>query len=279
MPRIDQSTGELYLLHGETSNIPVDEISGILHDDRLELSGKFFYRQFDFISGNPWYNSGELLYEITNTIVIPKVGTSIKTIAHVKNVTNKIQEPDWGYHITFRPENGSRLIIPSRSVEDRAGGKVPDDIEIWHPAENPQIRTETGIIHIGLKLYTEKNKSVNKILMLYPSGRGISVTFPPSPYLQTWFCNGGANSTEFSYAETGDAVFKKNWDVQGIEIGSSALDYNGKIDKNVEYRKYLAPDESFENEIEVEVLSEEQTDLLSKDIIKYNESRNLNQIR
>jgi hypothetical protein len=108
--------------------------------------------------------------------------------------------------------------------------------------------------------------------MLYPSGRGISVSFPPSPYFQTWFCNGGANSTEFSYAETGEPVFRKNWDSQGIEPGSSALDHNGKIDSNVAYEKYLAPGESLENKVEVEVLSEEQADLLYKDILNYNEA-------
>ena len=273
MPRVDPSKGELYLLHGETSNIPVDQVMGVLYDDRLELSGKFIYRDFDFISGNLWYNSGKPLYEITNTIVVPKNGSSIKTIAKVRNITNEIMQPDWGYHITFRPEDGSRLIVPSKSVRNRAVDKVPDDIETWHPAVNPHIRTETGIIHEGLKLYVEKNKPVNKSLMLYPSGRGICVSFPPSPYFQTWFCNGGAHSTEFSYAETGEPVFKKNWDSQGIEPGSSALDYNGIIDSNVVFKKYLAPDESFENEVEVEVLSEEQTNLLYKDIMNYNRSR------
>ena len=273
MPRIDQSTGELYLLHGETSNIPVEEVIGVLYDDRLELSGRFICRDFDFISGKPWYNSGKPLYEITNIVVIPKDGTSIKAIAKVRNITNKVLQPDWGYHITFRPEGGSRLIVPSLSVEERAGGNVPDDIETWHPAENPQVRTETGIIHKGLKLYPNGNKNVNKCLMLYPSGRGISVSFPPSPYFQTWFCNGGANSKEFSYAETGEPVFKKNWDAQGIEPGSSALDHNGKIDSNVGYKKYLGPDDSFENEVEIELLSDERADLLYKDMMDYNEGR------
>ena len=273
MPRTDETTGELYLLHGETSNIPVEQVTGALYDDRLELSGKFIYRNFDFISGKLWYNSGEPLFEITNTIVIPKSGPSIKAIAKVRNITNETMQPDWGYHITFRPEDGSRLIVPSRSVEERAGGNVPDDIETWHPAGNPQIRTETGIIHLGLKLYVEKNKPVNKCLMLYPSGRGICVSSSPSPYFQTWFCNGGANSTEFSYAENGEPVFKKNWDAQGIDPGSSALDHNGKIDHNVEFKKYLAPGESFENEVEIEVLSDEQAKLLYMDIMDYNKSR------
>jgi hypothetical protein len=273
MPRTDQATGELYLLHGETSNIPVDQVIGVLYDDRLELSGKFIYRNLDFISGNPWYNSGEPLYEVTNTIVLTKEGSSIKTVAKVRNITNKVLQPDWGYHITFRPGDGSRLIVPSRSVEERAGNRVPDDIETWHPAENPQVRTETGIIHKGLKLYREGNRNANKCLMFYPSGRGISVSFPPSPYFQTWFCNGGANSTEFSYAESGEPVFKKNWDAQGIEPGSGALDHNGKIDSNVEFKKYLAPGESFENEVEIELLSDEQADLLYTDIMDYNKSR------
>lgn len=273
MPRTDETTGELYLLHGETSNIPLEQVTGVLFDDRLELSGKFIYRNFDFSSGDTWYKSGKPLYEITNTVVIPKNGASIKTIAKVKNITNEILQPDWGYHITFRPENGSRLLVPSTNIEERSGGNVPDDIEIWHPAENPKIRTETGVIHKGLKIYCENDINVNKCLMLYPSGRGISASFPPSPYFQTWFCNGGANSTEFSYAETGEPVFKKNWDAQGIEIGSSALDHNDKIDSQVEYKKYLAPNDFFENEVVIELLSEKQTDLFYSDIINYNKSR------
>ncbi|MBN2764018.1 MAG: DUF4432 family protein [Bacteroidales bacterium] len=275
MPRVDEKTGELFLLHGETSNIPVEEISVTLYGDRLELAGKFIYRNFDFTPGKTWYLSGEPLYEITNTVVLSGKEPAIRYITHARNISGQKLEPDWGYHVTPRPEDGSRLIIPSKSVEDRNGALVPGDYEIWHPAKNPGIRTETGIIHKGLKLYRENNKTFSKCLVVYPSGRGISVSFPPSPYFQTWFCNGGANSKEFSYAASGEPVFRKNWDAQGIEPGSSALDHNGKIDRNVEYKKFLAPGEFFENEVTVEMLSEEQTTTICHDMEEYNQSRTI----
>lgn len=276
MPRVDEKTGELFLLHGETSNIPVEEISLTLQDDRLEIAGKLIYRDFDFGSDAIWYLRGDPLYEITNTVVLSGKEPAIRYITRVRNISGGKLEPDWGYHITLRPEDGSRLIVPSKSAEDRHGGPVPGDFEIWHPAANPQVRTETGIIHKGLKLYSDDDKTFNKCLAVYPSGRGILVSFPPSPYFQTWFCNGGANSKEFSYAASGEPVFHKNWDAQGIEPGSSALDHNGKIDRSVEYKKFLDQGEFFENEVTVEMLSKEQAGALYDDIVEYNQCRTIN---
>lgn len=277
MPWRNPVTGELYLLHGETSNVPMDEVFGVLFEDRLEITGTIIYRNFNFAKGDKWYLCGEPTFAITHTIVIPREGHWFKSVIKATNITQNVLTPDWGYHVTLRPEKGSRLIVPSRSIEERSGNRVPDDFEFWNPAEDPLIRKEDGIIHKGLKLYSKNGKSVNKCLMLYPSGRGISVTFPPSPYFQTWFCCGGANSAEFTYAETGRPVFNRNWDAQGIEFGSSALDHNGNIDREVAYKQILSPGESFENEIIIKLLTEAQKKLLYTDIMDYNQFRSINE--
>ena len=58
----------------------------------------------------------------------------------------------------------------------------------------------------------------------------------------------------------------------GIEIGSSALDHDGNIDKNVNYNNTVMPENNYDIEIEIEFLLPERTQELQKDIEKYNES-------
>lgn len=271
MPRTDKHTGEIHPLHGETSNIPVKTIHGQFSEDYLEMTSTFHYRKFSYHSEQPWYEIGEPIYKITKTVILPAEGNSFKVKDRIENITGSIQVPDWGYHITFRPEKGSKLLVPSKSVEERSGGTVPEDIETWHPAENPKIRTETGIIHKGLKLFESNGGRANKVLMFYPSGRGIALSFPPSPYFQTWFCNGGANTDEFTFTDNGLPVLTKNWDGQGIEIGSSPLDNNGKIDPSVDCKKNLKPGEALVNEIKSEMLTDKQSKYLYNEILNYNQ--------
>ena len=270
MPRTGEQTGEVHPLHGETSNIPVSEVTGLLDRDHAELKGTFLYRHFTRDADGTWYERGEPLYQVTRKVVIPAGRSLFKVTDSIKNITGEVRIPDWGYHITFRPEDGSKLLVPSESVEERSGGEMPRDIETWHPAEDPRIRTETGIIHKGLKIYRENGRKVNKVLMHYPSGREISLTFPVAPYFQTWFCNGGANTTEFTFAETGRPVLTRNWDGQGIEIGSSPLDHDGNMDRSVDYRETLQPGEVLENEIRIEMLTGRQAKCLLNDIRSFN---------
>ncbi|MBN1143361.1 MAG: hypothetical protein JXA72_03020, partial [Bacteroidales bacterium] len=96
------------------------------------------------------------------------------------------------------------------------------------------------------------------------------LSFPPSPYFQTWFCNGGANSDEFTFTDNNLPVLTKNWDGQGIEIGSSPLDHDGNIDRSVEYEEILQPGQVFENEIRIDILTGSQVKSLQDDIVGYN---------
>ncbi|MGM0474373.1 MAG: DUF4432 family protein [Bacteroidota bacterium] len=266
MPRTDEQTGEVHPLHGETSNIPVREVTGLIERDHAELKGTFLYRRFTRDGERHWYDRGEPLYEVTRKVAIPSGGSSFGLTDSIKNLTGRVRNPDWGYHITFRPENGSRLLVPSKHVEERSGGKLPGDIETWRPAEDPRKRMETGIIHKELNIYRVNGRKVNKVLLHYPSGRGISLSFPVVPYFQTWFCNGGANTTEFTYAENGNPVLTRNWDGQGIEIGSGPLDHDGNIDRSVDYKETLGPGEVLENEIRIEMLTDAGAQELVNDI-------------
>ncbi len=49
-------------------------------------------------------------------------------------------------------------------------------------------------------------------------------------------------------------VFKRNWDGQGIEIGSSALDHDGNVDPEVPETRALEPGESLEIAIDFQVV-------------------------
>jgi hypothetical protein len=273
MPRNDKNSGEIHPLHGESSNIPAKTVTGQFGEDYLEMTATFLYRRFSYDSEPPWYESGEPIYKITKTVILPSEANYFTVIDRVKNITESIMVPDWGYHITFRPEKGSKLLVPSKKTEERSGGKMPDDIETWYPAINPEIRNETGIIHKGLRIFEKDGKKVNKVLMFYPSGRGIALSFQPSPYFQTWFCNGGANTDEFTYSGNGQPVLTKNWDGQGIEIGSSSLDHDGNIDASAEYKESLQPGETLENEIKIEMLTSSQVKSLEDDIVSYNRLR------
>ena len=60
-------------------------------------------------------------------------------------------------------------------------------------------------------------------------------------------CNGGAFSSEFTLAKTGEPLFTKNWDGMGIEIGASALDHDENTDPAVPVANPLQPNEKFTN--------------------------------
>ncbi len=232
-----QKEGKLQPLHGETSNIPVKSVELTVSENSLQVSGSFIYRSLEGQS-QEWYEAGKALYKITQHITIYKTGSQIDTDVDILNLTEEELTPDWGYHITFNPTPGSELLIPSDSAIVRGGGVLPDDISTWQPATVDSIRTEIGIIHQGLLA----ENGITTSLLKHLSGWGIKISLPASPYFQTWFCNGGANSKEFTYSD-GTPIFKKNWDGQGIEIGSSSLDHDDNVDPTVMYQNTIKPNE------------------------------------
>jgi len=262
MPR--KENGIVFPLHGETSNIPVKEVEVVKSNNGISVTGSFIYRSMSSDTGSRWYLSGRKLYRVEQSMFIPLKGMMMTFKTTIENISGETLLPDWGYHITFRPENGSKLIVPSKHAEVRGGGILPEDIETWHPAKDDKIRTETGIIH--KELMTETGKTF--ILLRYTDGRGVKCTFPASPYFQTWFCNGGAGSTEFTYRD-GTSVFKKNWDGQGVEIGSSSLDHDGNIDRTVEYERELKAGMKKEIELQFEFLDEKECAQVEKQIREY----------
>ncbi len=266
MPVRDEKTGFLHPIHGETSNIPVDLCTVEVSDRGLTLSASFIYRDF---SGDPegvWYLQGRELFEVTRSIVLEKDKQQLQITDRIKNISNEPLNPDWGYHITFRPEDGSRLVVPSASVENRSGGPVPEDHEKWTPAVNDKVREETGIIHKGLKTVSTGMGNMTCALVVHPDDTGIKVSFPPTPYFQTWFCKGGANSTEFTKVSDGTPLFRRNWDGIGIEIGSSALDHNGNTDPAVSGQKILSPGSAVEIPISIELKRGKELEQLAEEI-------------
>lgn len=274
MPRKDEATGDLFPLHGEASLIPVEKVSIIFKNDGLLISGTFTVRSFKGNDHLPWYKKGEEVYLVTRNIFFSPVTRSCKVEDIIKNISNITRTPDWGYHITLHPENGAKYLVPGKYIENRGGGELPDDIETWAPAANPAIRSETGIIHKGLKITHGliDNKDGNLSLCLYPDGSGIAVSHTLAPYFQTWFCCGGTNSREFTFKD-GTPVLKKNWDGMGIEIGSSPLDHDCNIDPDVEYNGSLRPGEEIRIKMMFEFLDTETAQQLSKLIEEYNQDR------
>ncbi len=255
MPQTDDKNA-LLPIHGETSNIPIKEVEVFIDEKgkTIEIKGEFFYNSFEGDLHKPWYLRGEKLVKVTRSIIV-KQGTnpSINIIDTFENISSSPFFIDWGYHITFAPEKGARLIIPSKKAENRSGENLPADIESWTPATDSKIRTEVGIIHKGLKEFTENGLPVNKVLVKRPTLGNLVLSFAPAPYTQSWMCNGGANSTEFTLAKTGEPLFQKNWDGMGIEIGASALDHNGNTDPGVPVAKPLQPKEKISNFISITI--------------------------
>jgi hypothetical protein len=229
---------KLQPLHGETSNIPVSEIRFFTQGDAGIVQASFDYHTFEGDDNSPWYRRGEKLFSVTRKVVLKKSALEIMLEDIIENISNRTLTPDWGYHITFRPEEGAEFRVPSRQAEERGGRPIPAGIQTWRRAANENVRTETGIIYKNLDV---SGSGFVVSSLGYPDNTGIEVSTPPSPYFQTWFCNGGKGSSEFTL--DGESLLGKNWDGMGIEIGSSALDHDGNIDGSVHYKPELMPGE------------------------------------
>lgn len=230
--------GKLYPLHGETSNIPVSEVQYSFENEYCVISAGFVYRTFEGVDNIPWYQRGEALFMVTRKLILKNGVLEIKIEDSIENISNRSLTPDWGYHITFRAEDGAQVIVPSAKSQVRGGGVLPDDYNRWKPGADMSKRTESGIIY--KELYSaEANNTLT--LIKYPDGSLIEVNVPQVPYFQTWICYGGKGSNEFTY-KCRESLLQHNWDGLGIEIGSSALDHDGNVDKSVaDFKSVLQP--------------------------------------
>jgi hypothetical protein len=274
MLRKDKNTGELFLLHGETSNIPVAETTLEIDNEGITVTAAFIYHDMKGTGYKPWFKEGAAWYRVKKYFRFenaPEARVIIRDT--IENISNYTLTPDWGYHITFRPEEGSRLLVGSKNMEERSGGILPDDVETWTPQTKPFFREETGIIHKELMDFSPEERNRTFVLLKHADGEGVLYKFPKSPYFQTWSCRGGAGSDEFTL-KNGENLLKKNWDGLGIEIGSSPLDHNGNTDKSVELKGYLHAGQ--QKTIQMELMFPDKIAIarLEKEISQYNKSRN-----
>ncbi len=272
MPFEDPQTGEFLPLHGEVSNIPLETVEFEINETGLIARGTIIYRTLKGDSNRVWYERGEEMYRITRALLVDRETPGFNIADTIRNVSGTALVPDWGYHVTFRPEPGSKLLIPSLQVEERWGGEVPEDHETWQPAGDERIRTEIGIIHKELKSVDLAGIPTVKVLKEYPDGRAFELMFPLAPYVQTWYSSGGSDYDEFTYSD-GTPVFRKSWNGFGVEIGSSPLDHNWNIDTGVDYRETLAPGESMGILISVRQLDRDEAEPLKREIGQYNKGR------
>jgi hypothetical protein len=274
MHHTDPETGEVNVIHGEVSHIPVEQISVTISEDELKVQGSLTVRTFSGDVSLPWYKRGEPLYTVTRCLTLKKGQPALFLTDTIANVSTGPLTPDWGYHVTFRPEPGAELLIPSRLIQNRTGEPVPPDHEKWEPSDENSVRVELGIIHKEQMVTPGALGDAEGVrsMLVYRDGTGTAVTIPPVPYFQTWFCAGGAYTPEFTYAD-GTPVLTKNWDGQGIEFGSSPLDHDGNVDPGVVYDPILQAGETRDIKIHVEVLSSQESARLKKEIDQYNASR------
>ncbi len=269
------TNGQLCPIHGETSNIPVSEIQfKVENENKCTVQASFIYRTFKGNADLPWYERGTELFKVTKKVILHKDSFEILVEDTIENISDTSQIPDWGYHITFRPEENSKFIVPSRFVQERGSNPLPNDIETWHKATDEKVRIETGIVHKELFKINITNSETVTSLLKYPNNTGIAITVPASPYFQTWFCSGGKGSKEFTNSNN-DSLLHKNWDGIGIEIGSSALDHNGDIDESVKYLSELKSGERKTIQLKFQYLDNEALKSIENEIIAYNKDRNL----
>jgi len=273
MPCKDQITGELYPLHGETSNIPVNRADIEIDKKGITVISSFIYNDMKGNGSNLWYKEGNPLYRVKKYFRF-ETGMEPKVIIRdtIENISSFTLTPDWGYHITFRPDNETRLLVGSKHMEERFGGKITNDVETWTPQNKPASREETGIIHKELIDFSPEEKKWSFVLVKHPNGEGILYKFPKLPYFQTWSCRGGAGSNEFTL-KSGKSLLERNWDGLGIEIGSSSLDHNGNTDKSVEYKSFVHAGRK--KVIEMELLFPDKSTIkkLEDQINRYNKDR------
>jgi hypothetical protein len=270
----DPETGEVNVIHGEVSHIPVEDVSVTISEGGLEVQGSFTVRTFKGDSRLPWYERGNPLYKVTKSVVLQKDQPTLFLTDTMTNVSADPLTPDWGYHVTFRPEKDAELMVPSKVIQNRAGEDVPADHEMWQPSGKDGVRVEVGIIHKEHKVLPKALGEAEGVrsLLVYPDGTGIAVTIPPVPYFQTWFCAGGAHTQEFTYPD-GTPVLLKNWDGQGIEFGASSLDHDGNVDSSVPYEPILQAGESLEIKIRIEVLARQDAAKYKDEIQAFNSTR------
>jgi len=268
------TNGQLFPIHGETSNIPVSEIQfKVENGNKCTVQASFIYRTFNGNADLPWYERGTALFKVTKKVILQNDTLEILVEDSIENISDTSQIPDWGYHITFRPEDDAKFIVPSRFVQERGFNPLPNDLETWHKAADEKVRTETGIVHKELLKINITNSETVTSLLKYPNNTGITLTVPATPYFQTWFCSGGKDSKEFTNSNN-ESLLHKNWDGIGIEIGSSALDHNGNIDENVKYLSELKPGERKTIQLKFQWLDNEALKSIENEIIAYNSVRN-----
>ena len=245
-----EKDGKPELLHGETSNIPVEDVSFSVEAETCTVEASFIYRSFDGNPGLPWYERGEALFKITKRIILTKDSPGFRLEDTFENISNRNLTPDWGYHITFRPEPGARYIVPAKKAEYRGGAPLPANYTVWQPSPDNRQRIEHGVIYKDFNTFSPENLCTSELI--YPEGKSVKVKTPPAPYFQTWFCSGGAEPTEFT-RKNGEPVFHRNWDGMGIEIGASALDHDGNTDSAIAQGKPLLPSETKVIVIDLEI--------------------------
>ncbi len=326
MPFRDPENGGLHPLHGETSNIPVEHCEVSIGRDKVAMTGVFIYRDMPLSSSSggsdgspegggqvpggkpqdagggqagdpdsqPWYRQGKELFRVERQVVLEWQGPRLRINDTITHVGTGERVPDWGYHITFHPGSGSRILVPSRSVANRSGQPVPADFEQWSPAPDPAVREEQGMIHKGLQILDadsddrtsleparksvqtgDTDQEMSRALILREDTPAVRVTFPAAPYFQTWLCRGGAFSREFTWASDGEPLFRKPWDGIGIEIGSSALDHDGNTDPDVPAEKTLQPGTSRVISLHIDFPENEELERDILEIQRYNTDRSL----
>lgn len=241
MPRQDPKRGSLLPLHGSVQALPFHTVDVEIRDDTVVVTGNTIVRSLRGGRRLPWYRRGSRMFGLVRRYEIDPAESRIVLSDCIRNISTQPLLPDWGYHITFRPEPRAKIYVPAAHRELRGGGLVAEHHEVWQPSPEPTQRIETGVIYQGLRCDPTDGTSTAEIR--YRDGRRIFVITPPVPYYQSWLCAGGAGSSEFTFAD-GSPVLKKNWDGIGIEFGSSALDHDGNTDPSVPAERPLAPGES-----------------------------------
>ncbi len=279
MPFTEEKTGNLQSLHGQVSNIPVQNIYIEISSSGMEIIGKFIVRTFEGDNTIPWHSRGDILYEVVKRIILIKDKPVIILYDQIINRCNKVLIPDWGYHVQFYPEENAEYQVPSLHAENRSGLNMKTGVEIWKKAKIESEREETDIIHKSFKITPNAlpgEEEGIKTLVHYPNGRGILFTTPCSPYFQSWLSSGGKNGKGFMLKEN-TPMLKKNWDGIGPEFGSSALDHNENIDKEISIKTTLESGESINIGMYTEVLDTSNSIKLTKEIKDYQSSFLINE--
>lgn len=237
MPRDDAESGFEFPMHGTASLIPIKSIKVNINEETVEIIGTFEVRNTRSAKTKPWYENGEVIFEVTKRIIIKPKSARIILKDSILNKSNEKRFANWGYHVQMSAVEGAEYLIPSKSQKRIGESTAQTNREIWYNSKRENVREQVMNRHTDLRVTDNifEGKSGFRTIMKYPDGHAVLNVIPACPWVASWMSAGGAGGDEWRLAKKGPSIMKKNYNGFGPEFGS--MDLFGGADEETQYKE------------------------------------------